>query len=172
MYFRCCSVTEPCPTLSDPMDCSIPGSPVLHYLPEYAWYLKLAPWRKSYDKPRQRIKKQRHHFADKVLSSQSYDFSTSYVRMWKLEHKEGWALKNWHFWTMVLEKTRESPLDSKEIQPVHPKGNQFWIFIGRTDAEAEAPIRWPPDTKSWLIEKTLMLGRIEGRRRRGWQRMR
>ena len=91
--------------------------------------------------------------------------------MWELDCEERWVLKNWCFWTMVLEKTLGSPLDCKEIQSVNPKGNQSWIFIGRTDAEAEAPVLWPPDTKSWLLEKTLMLGNIEGRRRRGWQRM-
>ena len=91
--------------------------------------------------------------------------------MWELDYKESWALKNWCFWTVVLEKTLESPLDCKEIRPVHPKGNQPWIFIGRTDAEAETPILWPPDAKNWLIEKTLMLGKIDGGRRRGWQRM-
>ena len=90
----------------------------------------------------------------------------------ELDYKESWALKNWRFWTVVLEKTLESPLDCKEIQPVHPKGDQFWVFTGRTDVEAETPILWPPDEKSWLIGKTLMLGKIEGRRRRGWQRMR
>ena len=87
------------------------------------------------------------------IYSQSYCFSSSNVRMWELDHKEGWAPKNWCFWTMVLEKTLESPLDSKEIQPVHPKGNQSWIFIGRTDAEAETPILWPPDVKNELICK-------------------
>ena len=92
--------------------------------------------------------------------------------MWKLDYKESWALKNWCFWTVVLEKTLESPLDCKEIQPVHPKGDQSWVFIGRTDVEAETPILWPPDVKNWLIWKIMMLGRIEGRRRRGWQRMR
>ena len=90
--------------------------------------------------------------------------------MWELDYKEGWVLKNWCFLTVVLEKTLESPLDCKEIQPVHPKGNQSQIFIGRTDAEAETPVFWPPDAKNWLIWKTLMLGKIEGRRR-GWQRM-
>ena len=89
--------------------------------------------------------------------------------MWALDLKEGWSPKNWCFWIVVLEKT-ESPLDCKDIQPVHPKGNQSWIFIGRTDVDA--PILWPPDMKSWLIEKTLMLGKIEGRMRRGQQRMR
>ena len=88
-----------------------------------------------------------------------------------MEYKESWAPKNWCFWTVVLEKTLQSPLDCKEIQPVNPKGNEYWIFIGRTDAEAETPILWPPVVKNWLIEKTLMLGRIEGRRRRGRQKM-
>ena len=92
--------------------------------------------------------------------------------MWELDYKESWEPKNWCLWTVVLEKTLESPLDCKEIQPVHPKGNQSWIFIGRTDAEAEAPILWPPDTKSRSFEKTLMLGNIEGSQKRRWQRMR
>ena len=108
------------------------------------------------------------------LSSQSYGFSSSQVWMWELYHKESWAPKNRCFWTVVLEKTPESPLDCKEIQPVHPKGNQSWIFIRRTDADAEAesPIIWPPDVKNDSLEKILMLGKIEGRRKRGWQRMR
>ena len=97
------------------------------------------------------IKKQKHYFADKGLSSQSYGFSNSHVWMWELYHKESWAPKNWCFWTVVLEKTLESPLDCKKIQPVHPKGNQSWVFIGRTDAEVS--ILWPPDMKIWLIEK-------------------
>ena len=113
----------------------------------------LVPWKKSYDQPRQQIKKQRHYFAEKGPSSQSYVFSSSYVWMWELDYKESLAPKNWFFWTVVLEKTLESPLDSKEIQPVHPKGDQSWIFIGRTDAEAETPILWPPDAKNWLIGK-------------------
>ena len=92
--------------------------------------------------------------------------------MWELDCEESWVPKNWCFWTMVLEKTLPSPLDCKEIQPVHPKGDQSWVFIGRTDVEAETPIFWPPDAKSWLIWKTLMLGKIEDRRRRGRQRMR
>ena len=92
--------------------------------------------------------------------------------MWELDYKEGWMVKkNWCFWTVVLEKTLESSLDSKEIKPVHPIGNQSWIFVGRTDAEAETPILWPPDRKTDSFEKTLMLGKIEGRKRRGWQRM-
>ena len=112
-----------------------------------------ALWKKNYDQPRQHIKKQRYYFANKGPSSQSYGFSSSNVWMWELDYKESWALKNWCFWTMVLEKTLENPLDCKEIQEVHPKGKQSWIFIGRTDAEAETPILWPPDAKSWLIGK-------------------
>ena len=108
--------------------------------------------KQSYDQPRQHIKKQRHYLASKGPSSQGYGFSSSHVWMWELDYKENWALKNWCFWTGMLEKT-ESPLDSKEIQPVHPKGNQSWIFIGRTDAEAETPILWPPDAKNWFIWK-------------------
>ena len=131
-----------------------------------------APWKESYDKPRQRIKKQRHPFVDKCLYSQSYDFSSSHVWLWELDHKEAWALKNWCFWTVVLEKTLESPLDCREIKPVHSKGNQPWIFIGRTDGEAESPVLWPPDVKSWLIGKAPDAGKDWGRRRRGWQRMR
>ena len=100
----------------------------------------LAPWKKSYDQPRQHIKKQRHYFPNKGLSSQSYGFSTSHVQMCELDHKESWVLKNWFFWTVMLEKTLECPMDCKEIQPVPHKGNQSWIFTGRTDAEAEAPI--------------------------------
>ena len=113
----------------------------------------LAPWKKHYDQPREHIKRQRHYFANKVSSSQSYGFFSSHAWIWELDHKEGLALKNWCLWTVVLEKTLESPLDCKEIQPVHPKGNQHWIFIGRTDAEAETPTVWPPDAKYWLIRK-------------------
>ena len=102
---------------------------------------------------RQCIKKQRYYFADKGPYSQSYGFSSSHVPMWELDHKEVWVPKNWCFWTVVLEKTLGSPLGSKEIKPVNPKGNQLWIFIGRTDAEAEAPILWLPDVKSWLTGK-------------------
>jgi len=93
------------------------------------------------------------------VQSQSYGFSSSHVWMWELDYKESWAPKNWCFWTVVLEKTLESPLDSKEIQPVHPKGIQSWIFIGRTHAEAETPILWPPDSKNWLIWKDLDAGK-------------
>ena len=112
-----------------------------------------------------------HYFANKGPSSQGYAFSCGHAWMWELECEESWAPKNWCFWTVVLEKTLESSLDCKEIQPVHSKGDQSWVFIGRTDVEAETPVLWPPDAKSWLIEKTLMLGKIEGRRRRddrGW----
>ena len=105
-------------------------------------------------------------------SSQSFGFSSSHVRMWELDHKERWALKNWCFWTVVLEKTLESPLECKKIKPVNPKGNLFWISIWRTDAEAEVPILWPPDVKNDSLEKMLILGKIEGKRRRGQQRMR
>ena len=113
----------------------------------------LAAWKKIYDQPRQHIKKQRHYFANKCLCGQSYGFSSGHVRMWELDYKESWALKKWCFWTVILEKTLQSPLDCKEIQPVHPKGNQSWIFIGRSDAVAETPILWPPNTKNWLIGK-------------------
>ena len=113
----------------------------------------LAPSKKSYNQPRQHIKKQTHYFANKDPSSLSCGFSSSHVWMWEFDYKESWALKNWCFWTVVLEKTLESPLDCKEIQPVHPKGDQSWVFIGRTAAEAETPILWPPDVKNWLIWK-------------------
>ena len=110
------------------------------------------PWKKSYDQPRQYIKKQRHYFANKGPSSQSYGFSSSHVWMWKLDYKESWAPKNWCFWPVVLEKTLESLLDCK-IKPVSPTGDQSWIAIERTDAEAETPILWPPDVKNWVIWK-------------------
>ena len=106
-------------------------------------------WKKSYDQPRQQIKKQRHYFADHHTYSQSYGFSRSHVLIWELDHKEGRTLKNRWFWTGVLEKMLKSPLDSKEIKPVNLKGNQPWILIGRTDAEVEAPILWPPDANIW-----------------------
>ena len=105
------------------------------------------------ERPRQHIQKQRHYFANKGPSSQVYGFSSGHVWMWELDYKESRVPKNWCFWTAMLEKTLESPLDCKEIQPVHPKGDQSWVFIGRTDVEAEAPIIWPPDAKSWLIGK-------------------
>ena len=132
----------------------------------------LAPWKKSYDQPRKHIRKQRHYFAKKGLSSQGYGFSSSHVWMWELDYKESWVPKNWCFWIVVLEKTLESLLDCKEILLVHPKGNQSWIFIGRIDVEAETPILWPPDAKNWLIWKDPDAGEVEGGRRRGRQRMR
>ena len=113
----------------------------------------LAPWKKSNDKPRQHIKKQTCYFANKGPSTQNYGFSSSHVQMWELDNKKGWVPKNWFLQTVVLEKALESPLDCKEFKPVNPKGNQHWIFIGRTDAEVEAPILWPPDVKSWLTGK-------------------
>ena len=118
------------------------------------------------------ILKSRHYFANKGPSSQSFGFSSSHVCMWELDYKESWAPKNWCFWTVVLEKTLESPLDNKVIQPVTPKGNQSWIFIGRTETKAETPIFGHLIRRTDSFEKTLMLGKIEGRRRRGWQRMR
>ena len=122
------------------------------------WWLQLwnwktlTPWKESYDQPRQHIKKQRYYFVNRSPSSQGYGFSSGHIWTWELDCKESWAPKNWCFW-IVLEKTLESPLDSKEIQPVHPKGDQSWVFIGRTDVEAETPILWPPDAKSWLTGK-------------------
>ena len=113
----------------------------------------LAPWKKSYDKPRQHIKKQRRYFVNKGLQSQSYCFSSSHVWMWELDHKESWVPKNWWFRTVVLEKALENPLDCKEIKAVNPKGNQPWIFIGRTDARDETLLLWPPDVKSRLTGK-------------------
>ena len=106
-----------------------------------------------YDQPRQHINKQRHYFVDKGLSSQSHGFSSGHVWVWELDHEESWGLKNQCFWTMVLEKTLESPLDCKEIKPVIPKRNQPWIYIEKTDAEDETPVLWPLDAKSWLIRK-------------------
>jgi len=103
------------------------------------------------------ILKNRHCFANKGSSSQSYGFSSSHVWMWELDYKESWAPKNWCFWT--VEKTLESPFDCKEIKPVHPKGNQSWIFIGRTDAKAETPVLWPPDGKNWLNGKDPDVGK-------------
>ena len=131
----------------------------------------LAPWKKSYDQPRQHNKKQRHCFADKGPSSQSYGFSSSHVWMWELDYKESWVPKNWHFWAVVLGKTLESPLDCKEIQPVNPKGDQSWMFIGRTGVEAETPILWPPMRRTDSLEKTLRQERLKAREEgdnRGW----
>ena len=132
----------------------------------------LVSWKKSYDQPRQHTKKQRSYFAYKGPSSQSYGFSRNHVWMRELDYKESWAQKNWCFWTVVLERTLESPLDCKEIQPVHPEGDQSWIFIGRTDTEAETPILWPPDVENWLIWKDPDAGKDWGQEERGQQRMR
>ena len=126
-----------------------------------------ACWKKSYDKHRQCIKKQRHHFAGKGLYSQSYGFSSSHVWMWELDYKESWGPKNWWFQTVMLEKTLEWPLHSKEIKPANPKGNQSWIFTGRTDAQAEAPILWPPDVKNWLFGKDPDAGKVWRQKEKG-----
>ena len=116
---------------------------------------------------RQCIKKQKYHFADKGPYSQSYGFSNSHVQMWEFVHKEGWTPKKWCFQIMMLKNTLESPLDCKEVQPVHPEGNQSWVFIGRTDVEAETPILWPPDAKSWFIWKDPDAGKDWGQEENG-----
>ena len=126
-----------------------------------------APWKETYDKPRQHVQKQRQHFANKGPSSQSYAFSSSHEWMWELDYQESWAPKNWSFWTVVLEKTLESPLDFKEIQPVHSEGDQPWDFFGRNDAKAETPVVWPPHVKSWLIGKDSDAGRDWGQEEKG-----
>ena len=131
----------------------------------------LTPWKESYDQPRQHIKNQRHYFANKGPSGQGYGFPSAHVWMWELDCEESWVPKNWCFWTVVLEKTLESPLDCKGIQPVRPK-DQSWVFIGRTDAETETPVLWPPHAKSWLIGKDPDTGRDWGQEQRGRQRMR
>ena len=131
-----------------------------------------APWKKSYDKPRQCVKKQRYYFANKNPYSQSFGFSSSHVWMWELDHK-GWELKNWWvlknrcFQTVVLEKTLECPLECMETKPVNPKENQPWIFIGRTDAEAQTPVFWPPDGKNRLIGKDPDAGKDWRREEKG-----
>ena len=121
----------------------------------------------TYDKPRQHIKKQRHHFTNKGPYGQSYDFSSSHVRLWEPDNEKGWVPENWCLRTVVLEKSLESPLDCKEIKPINSKGDHPWIFIGRTDAEAEAPVLWPPDVKRQLIWKDPDAGKDWSRRRRG-----
>ena len=132
----------------------------------------LAPWKKSCDKPKQHIKKQRLYFVNKGLYSRSYGFSGGHVSMWELDHKEGWALKNWCFWTVVLEKTLESPLDCKEIKPVNPKRSQSWILLEGLMLKLKLQYFGHLMRRTDSLEKTLMLGRIEGRRRRGQQRLR
>ena len=139
------------------------------------WWLQpwnkktLTPWKKSYNKPRQHIKKQRHHFADKGLYS--YGFPSSHIQMWESDHKEGWAPKHWYFHNAVLKKTLEKLLDCKEIRLVNLKRNQPWIFIGMTNAEVEAAIQytilWPPDVKSWLTEKDPDAGKDWRKKKRG-----
>ena len=132
----------------------------------------LAAWKKSYDKYRQHIKKQTHHFVDKRPYRKSFVFSSSHVQIWEVDLTESRELKNWCFWIMVLEKTLEGPLDRKEIKPVNPKGNQLWIFIGKTDAEVEAPMLWPPDAKIRLIGKAPDAGEdSRGQEEKGRQRM-
>ena len=118
-------------------------------------------------KSRDKKKRQRHYFSNKGLSSQGYGFSSSHVWMWELDCEEGWVLKNWCFWTVVLEKTLESPLDCKEIQPVHSEGDQPWDFFGGNDPEAETPVLWPPHVKSWLIGKDFDAGRDCGQEKKG-----
>ena len=113
------------------------------------------------------ILKSRRYFANKGPSSQGYGFSSGHVCIWELDCEKSWAPKNWYFWTVVLEKTLESPVDCKEIQPVHPKGSQSWIFVGRTDAEAETPILWPPDVNNWFIWKALDAGKDWGQEEKG-----
>ena len=132
----------------------------------------LTPWKESYDYPRQHIKKQRQYFVNKGPCSQGYGFSSSNVRMWELDHKESWAPKNWCFWTVVLQKNLESPLDCKEIQPLHPKGDQSWVLLEGLMLKLKLQYFGHLMRRSDSFEKTLMLGKIEGRRRRGRQRMR
>ena len=130
------------------------------------------PWKESYDQPRGHIKKQRRYFANKGPSSQGYGFFNSHVWMWDLDYKESWVPKNWCFWIVVLEKTLESPLDCKEVQPVHPKGDQSWVFIGGLMLKLKLQYFGHLMRRADSFEKTLMLGKIEGRRRKGQQKMR
>ena len=126
----------------------------------------LTPWEESYDQPRQHIKKQRRYFVNKGLSSQGYGFSSGHIWMLELDYKKSWAPKNWHFWTVVLENSLESPLDCKEIHPGHPK-DQSWVFTGRTDVEAKTPIIWPPDVNNWLTGKDPDAGKDWGQEKKG-----
>ena len=134
-------------------------------------YKMLAAWKKSYDQSRQHIEKQRHYFTNQGLSCQSCNFSSSHVWMWELDYKECWSLKNWCFWTVVLEKSLESPLNCKEIKPVHPKGNQSWV-LERLMLKPKLQYFGHLMRRADSLEKTLMLGKVDGRRRRGWRRMR
>ena len=139
----------------------------------WKYYKPITVQKENHQKPRQHIKKQRHHFANRGPYSQSYVFSSSHVWMWELYHKEDWVLKNWCFWIVVLEKILESPFDCKKIKPVNTKGNQPWVFIGRTDPEAEVLILWSPDAKSWLNGKDPDAGKDRGHEEKGkWQRIR
>ena len=134
----------------------------------------LTPWKESYDLPKQHIKNQRHYFVNKGLSSQGYGFSSGHVWMWELDCEESWAPKNWCFWTVVLEKTLESPLDCKKIQPVHSEGDQPWDFFGRNDAKAETPVLWPPHAelthwkRLWCWEGLGARGEGDNRGWDGW----
>ena len=132
----------------------------------------LTSWKESYDQPRQHIQKQRHYFSNKGPSSQGYGFSSSHAWMWDLDCEESWGPKNWCFWTVVLEKTLQSPLHCKEIQPVHSEGDQPLVFFGRNDAKAETPVLWPPHVKSWLTGKDSDAGRDWGQEEKGRPRMR
>ena len=127
----------------------------------------LTPWKESYNQLRQHIQKQRYYFANKSPSSQGYGFSSGHVWMWELDCEESWVLKNWCFWTVVLEKTFESSLDCKVVQPVHPKGDESWVFFWRNDAKAETPVLWPPHAKSWLIGKDSDAGKDCGQEEKG-----
>ena len=143
---------------------------ILLYIPhnfKWLWLVSLLLGRKVMTNLDSILKKQRHYFANKGPSSQGCGFSSSHVWMWELDYKESWAPKNWCFWTVVLEKTLESPLDCKEVQPVHPKGDQSWVFFGTTDAEAETPILWPPHAKTWLIWKDPDAGKDWGQEEKG-----
>ena len=132
----------------------------------------LVSWKESYNKSRKHTHKQRHHFANKGLYSQSYDFSSSQIWIWEFDHKVGSAPKNYCFWILVLENILENSFDCKEIKPVNSKRNQPWIFTRRTDAEAEALILWLPDAKSWIIGRDPNAGKDWGQEEKGWQRMR
>ena len=132
----------------------------------------LAPWKKSYDQHRQHIEKQRHYFAKKVQLVKGMVFPVVMYACDSWDYKESWAPKNWCLWTVVLEKTLESPLDCKQIQPVHSKGDQPWVLFGRNDAKAESLVLGPPHAKSWLIGKDSAAGRDWGQEEKGWQRMR
>ena len=170
-------VAQSCPTLCDPINCSLPGSSVYGIFQARVLEWVAISFSRGSSQPRDWTRVSRT--ADRCFTiratreahSQSYGFSSCHVWMWELDHKEDWAVKNWCFWTVVLEKTLESLLDCKEVQPVNPKGNQPWIFIGRTDAEAEAPVLWPPDAKIQLIGKDSDAGKDWGQEKwgdRGW----